>query len=67
MNGKITESRIITGMSIGLKGTKLLSIDAIDRSFLMAMKTIGKGMKMRKNHGLLMIPTCLIGSDSIFN
>ena len=45
MNGKVTESRIITGMSIGLKGTKLLSIDAIDRSFLMAMKTIGKRLK----------------------
>lgn len=33
MNGKLIESRIITGMSIGLKETKLLSIDAIDRSF----------------------------------
>ena len=45
MNGKVMESRIITEMSIGLKGTKLLSIDAIDRSFLMAMKTIGKRLK----------------------
>ena len=66
-NGKAMVSRIIIGMSIGLKVARLLNISAIVKNFLMVTKVNGTRMKKELNRGELMILTCLIGSNSMFD